>query len=211
VARIAQSGRYMKYFLRTMSDRRFKELLVAELELVGRTYTLEELEENELMIGADVKYTAMNNALKKCYEEKSGTSKSLLYERLKNTIRDAMQDNTNGPPYIKYSSYLSQTLNYSYPYLSALFSQMNGSTLEQYIITQRIEVAKRLLVEQGLGLSEIAWKLGYCSVPHLSNQFKRITGSTPTTYKTMAQHKTSPAGVLCDACKQAWVVSTDNG
>jgi AraC-like DNA-binding protein len=201
----------MKIFLRYISDLRYKELLKEELELIGEKYEISHLEESDLLISPEVKYKLLKNALAKYFGEVLCSAKGLLFIKLKTAVVETLRKHANGPPYIKYSSFLSEKLRHSYPYLSSLFSQMHGSTLEHYIISQRIEVVKRMLVQEGLGLSEIAWKLGYCSVPHLSNQFKKITGSTPTTYKTMAQHRAVPAGVLCTACKQAWVVSMDNG
>lgn len=86
---------------------------------------------------------------------------------------------------INFSDLLSKQLNYSYKYLSNLFSEMHGATIENFIIKQKIERVKELLVYDELNLSEIAWKLNYSSVQHLSNQFKKVTGLTPTFFKNM--------------------------
>jgi AraC-like DNA-binding protein len=86
---------------------------------------------------------------------------------------------------INFSEHISKLLNYDYKYLSNLFSEMHGTTIEHYIIMQKIERVKELLVYNELNLSEIAWKLNYSSVQHLSNQFKKITGLTPTYFKKL--------------------------
>jgi AraC family transcriptional regulator len=84
---------------------------------------------------------------------------------------------------LNWSEALKEHLNYDYNYLSSLFSSVEGITIEQYIIRQKVERAKELLVYDELNLSEIADKLEYSSVAHLSNQFKKVTGFTPTGFK----------------------------
>jgi AraC-like DNA-binding protein len=195
----------MKLFLRFMSDHRFKVLLQAELGSIGESHDIAELEDAQLAIPPDVKYKVMHSALVRYAGEVSNTREGLLLAQIKTTISEALEGNTDGPPYIRYAVYLSDKLHHSYPYLSAIFSHMNGSTLENYIISQRIELVKHMLVDKGLGLSEIVWKLGYCSVAHLSNQFKKITGSTPTGYKRMVQEDAISLGILCEPCKQRWM------
>ncbi len=86
---------------------------------------------------------------------------------------------------INFPELLSKQLNYNYKYLANLFSEMHGTTIENFIIKQKIERVKELLVYNELNLSEIAWKLNYSSVQHLSNQFKKVTGLTPTFFKNM--------------------------
>lgn len=193
-----------------MSDRRFKEKLQTELELIGEPHGIEELEQRELAIPPEVMYNAMNSALIKYFGEVSNTARGLLFSKIKHTVSEALEKNSDGPPHIKYATYLSDKLDHSYHYLSTLFSQMNGTTLENYIIAQRIELVKHMLVEHGLGLSEISWRLGYCSVPHLSNQFKKITGSTPTKYKLMAQEDVISFGIICEPCKQRWMAMLEH-
>lgn len=87
------------------------------------------------------------------------------------------------------SDYLVRQLHHDYSALSNLFSSVEGATIEQYYIAQRIERAKELLVYNELSINEIAWKLGYSSVAHLSTQFKKITGFTPTQFKAMGPRK----------------------
>jgi len=90
---------------------------------------------------------------------------------------------------INFSTYISEKLGVSYQYISSLFSSMEGTTLEKYIINQKIEKVKELLVYDELNLSEISYKLDYSSVQHLSNQFKKVTGFTPSEFKKL---KTKP-------------------
>lgn len=107
--------------------------------------------------------------------------KSKLIEQLKNTIVELVH--YSEPAKIKLSIYLSEKLNHDYSYLSKLFSEVEGITIEHYIIKQKIERVKELLIYDELSLSEIADQLGYSSVAHLSAQFKKVTGLTPTFYK----------------------------
>jgi AraC family transcriptional regulator len=90
------------------------------------------------------------------------------------------------------SDYLSAELHLDYPYLSTLFSSVEGTTIEKYFIAQKIEKAKELLVYGELSLSEIAYRLGYSSVQHLSNQFKKVTGLTPSHFKQVGAAKRKP-------------------
>ena len=92
-------------------------------------------------------------------------------------------------PKTNLSVYLSDKLNYDYPYLSGLFSEVTGVTIEQYTINQKIERVKELLIFDELNLTEISYLLNYSSVSHLSNQFKKVTGLTPSFFKYMKQRK----------------------
>jgi AraC-like DNA-binding protein len=94
-------------------------------------------------------------------------------------------------PEVNFSAFLSEKLSYNYTYLSNLFSETQGSTIEQFIILHKIERVKELIIYNELNLTEIAWKLHYSSVAHLSNQFKKITGLTPSFFKGMANKKRS--------------------
>jgi AraC family transcriptional regulator len=93
---------------------------------------------------------------------------------------------------INYSHYLSEALNLDYHYLSTLFSSIENTTIEKYIILQKIERVKELLVYNELTLSEVAYQMGYSSVQHLSNQFKKITGYTPSHFKQIKENKRQP-------------------
>jgi len=113
--------------------------------------------------------------------------KSMLIEKIKNIVVE-MIHYSDEPPLLNFSTYLSEKLNYDYNYLSNLFSEVKGTTLEHFIISHKIERAKELLIYNELTLTEIAEKLHYSNVAHLSNQFKKVTGLTPTFFKQM-KHK----------------------
>lgn len=113
--------------------------------------------------------------------------KAILIEKIKTIIIEMIHYNEELPA-VNFSHFLSEKLNYEYNYLSNLFSEVKGTTIEHYIISHKIERAKELLVYNELTLTEIAYKLHYSSVAHLSNQFKKVTGLTPSFFKKM-KHK----------------------
>lgn len=108
--------------------------------------------------------------------------KTAIIERIKKSIL-AYLDGMPESGKVKLSAYISEHLKYEYTYLSDLFSSVEGSTIENFFIRQRIEKVKELLVYDQLSLSEISYELGYSSVHHLSAQFKKVTGLTPTHFK----------------------------
>jgi AraC-like DNA-binding protein len=114
--------------------------------------------------------------------------KSILIERIKNVITEMIHD-TDELPKINYSDHISEKLNYDYTYLANIFSEVKGITIQQFIITHKIERAKELIIYDELNLTEIAYKLRYSSVAHLSNQFKKVTGLTPSFFKSLKHKK----------------------
>lgn len=110
--------------------------------------------------------------------------KSILIEKVKNVIIEMIHYSEELPAK-NYSDYISEKLNYDYTYLSNLFSEVKGITIQQYIITHKIEKVKELLLYDELNLTEIAYKLHYSSVAHLSNQFKKATGHSPSFYRQL--------------------------
>lgn len=107
--------------------------------------------------------------------------KSILVQKIKDTINELVF--SDEPPSMKTSAYLAEKLNHSYGYLSNLFSEITYTSIENYIIIQKIEYAKQLIVNDKLSLTEIAYKLNYSSVAHLSAQFKNTTGITPSAFQ----------------------------
>jgi AraC-like DNA-binding protein len=95
-------------------------------------------------------------------------------------------------PETNFSDYLSEKLNHNYTYLSNLFSEVKGITIEHYSIIHKIEKVKELIIYDELNLTEIAYKMNYSSVAHLSNQFKKITGLTPSFFKKLKDKRRSP-------------------
>jgi AraC-like DNA-binding protein len=117
--------------------------------------------------------------------------RSILVEKIKNVIVDMVHHETQ-PPKMKHSVYISEKLGYEYGYLSKVFSGALGICIEQFIIAHRIEKAKELLAYDQLNLSEIAWKLHYCSVQHFSHQFKKVTGYPPSQFKRLKDKRLAP-------------------
>lgn len=113
--------------------------------------------------------------------------KSMLIERIKEVIIEMIH--TNESPTINYSDYISEKLDYDYTYLSGLFSEVRGVTIQQFIIFHKIEKVKELLLYEDLTLTEISYKLNYSSVSHLSSQFKKVTGLTPSYYKQLKEKR----------------------
>ena len=109
--------------------------------------------------------------------------KSLLIERIKNIIIEVIHHDKSKPLKANYSDYIAQQVGKDYSYISGLFSEIEGITIEHYIINQKIERVKELLVYDELTLSQIAMEMDYSSISHLSNQFKKVTGLTPSHFK----------------------------
>jgi AraC-like DNA-binding protein len=114
--------------------------------------------------------------------------KGMLIEKIKTVISE-MIDFSEEQPKTNYSDYISDKLNYDYTYLSNLFSEVKGITIQHYIIVRKIERVKELMLCDDLNLTEISYKLHYSSVAHLSNQFKKVTGFTPSHYKQLRRNQ----------------------
>jgi len=110
--------------------------------------------------------------------------KAVIIEKIKNIIIEMIHYEEEIPK-VNFSDYLAEKLNYNYTYLANLFSETEAITIEQYILLHKIERVKELIVYDELNLTEIAWKMHYSSVAHLSHQFKKITGLTPSYFKSL--------------------------
>jgi AraC-like DNA-binding protein len=178
----------MKLLIKNMVSLRCKMIVKSELEKLGLHFTIVELGEVEIKEKLSVKKTGKLQAvLAKSGLELLEDKKSMLIEKIKNIIVE-MIHYSDEPPTLNFSAYLSEKLHYDYNYISTLFSEVKGTTIEHYIIAHKIERAKELLIYNELTLTEIAYKLHYSSVAHLSNQFKKVTGLTPSFFKNM-KHK----------------------
>jgi len=111
-------------------------------------------------------------------------SRSILIEKIKNCIVQ-MIHYMDDLPKMNYSDYLSEKLNYDYTYMANIFSEVKGITIQQFIIHHKIEKVKELLLYNELSLTEISYKLHYSSVAHLSGQFKKVTGLSPSFFKKL--------------------------
>jgi AraC-like DNA-binding protein len=110
--------------------------------------------------------------------------KNKIIEKIKNAITELIHDRNDNLK-INFSQFISEKLNYDYTYLSNIFSEVEGFTIEKYFISQKIEKVKELLTYDELSISQIADQLGYSSVAYLSNQFKKETGLSPSFYKSL--------------------------
>jgi AraC-like DNA-binding protein len=152
---------------------------------LGEAEILEDLSSEQLRI--------LNIALKKTGLELMDDKRSILVEKIKTLIIE-MIDHSDEQIKLYLSEFLTERLNHNYTYLANLFSEVKGTTIENFYVTQRIEKVKELIVYHELNLTEIADKLHFSSVAHLSNQFKKITGLTPSHFKNL-KHKRSDAPV----------------
>lgn len=116
------------------------------------------------------------------------TKKGILFEKIKDTIFEMIKY-SDGQPVMSNSVYLSARLGYDYTYLANIFSEVSGISIQQYIILSKIEKAKELFLKDNISLSEISYQLHYSSVAHLSGQFKKVTGLSPSCYKLLTQQR----------------------
>lgn len=172
----------MKLILQYMTSPRCRAILLAELEKIGLTYSIAELEKDDITeIGPAQKYAILITVLEKSMVTRAEENHSLLVDRMKDLVNEAIHSEEIHDS--KFSDHISKKLHYNYNYLSNLFSHEHGCTLKHYIIDQKIQRVKELLLNGHHTLSEIAWMLHYSSVAHLSNQFKKVTGCRPSHFK----------------------------
>ena len=157
----------------------------SELEKLGLHHTRVDLGETEIMEDLSAEQRdKLSTSLKNIGLELMDDKKNILVEKIKTIIIELVHFNEDQIK-TNLSDYLAEKLNHNYTYLSNLFSENKGTTIEKYYLSNKIERVKELLVYDELNLSEIAWKLHYSSVAHLSNQFKKMTGLTPSHFKNL--------------------------
>ena len=117
--------------------------------------------------------------------------RAILIEKIKNVIIE-MVHHSDEMIKVNFSDYISEKLNHDYTYLANLFSEVQGTTIEHFIISHKIERIKELIIYDELNITEIAWKMNYSSVAHLSNQFKKVTGLSPSHFKQLKVKRRSP-------------------
>jgi AraC-like DNA-binding protein len=173
-----------------MVSLRCKMVVKEELDRLALRYTTLDLGTVELSeeITEDQREQLKKNLLRSGLELLDD-KKSILIEKIKNVIIEMIHYADELPAH-NYSTYISNKLDYDYTYLANIFSEVQGITIQQYIILHKIEKVKELLLYDELNLTEIAYKLHYSSVAHLSNQFKKVTGLTPSFFKGMKQKRT---------------------
>lgn len=168
-----------------MVSLRCKMLVKEELKKLGLKYVVVDLGVVEILEDITIQQREQFKAnLLKSGLELLDDKKSILIEKIKNVITE-MIHYSEELPQVNYSDYISEKLGYDYTYLANTFSEVKGITIQQFIIIHKIERIKELLIYNELSLTEISYKLHYSSVAHLSNQFKKITGLTPSFYKQL--------------------------
>jgi len=179
----------MKLYIKYMVSLRCKLMVQEELRKLGLKYVLVDLGVVEILEEiSDFQREQLKVNLLKSGLELMDDKKSILIEKIKNVIVE-MIHYADELPQENFSDYISKQLGYDYTYLANTFSEVKGITIQQFIIIHKIERVKELLLYDELNLTEISYKLNYSSVAHLSNQFKKVTGLSPSFYKKLKQKR----------------------
>ena len=166
-----------------MVSNRCKIAVKEALKKLGLHYILVDLGEIDIMEDISSEQREQLNAeLLELGLELMDDKRAILIERIKNVIVE-MVHHSDEIIKVNFSDYLSEKLNHDYTYLSNIFSEVQGTTIAQFLILHKIERIKELIIYDEMSISEIAWKMNYSSVAHLSNQFKKVTGLSPTHFK----------------------------
>ena len=176
---------YIKY----MVSLRCKMMVKEELKKLGIHFVVVDLGVVEILEDINpLQFEELKNNLALSGLELLDDKKAILIQKIQNVIVE-MVHYTDEIPKVNYSDYISEKLNYDYTYLSNIFSEVKGITIQQYIINHKIERAKELILYGELNLTEISFKLNYSSVAHLSNQFKKVTGLSPSYFKQLKEKR----------------------
>jgi AraC-like DNA-binding protein len=175
-----------------MVSNRCKIAVKEELKKLGLHFIVVDLGEVEVMENlSEEQLKALKAGLLLSGLELMDDKRAVLIEKIKNVITE-MIHHTDEQPKMNYSDFISEKLKYDYTYLSNIFTEVKGITIQQFIIIHKIERVKELLLYDELNLTEISYKLHYSSVAHLSNQFKKVTGLSPSHFKQLKDKKRSP-------------------
>ena len=179
----------MKLYIKYDINLACKVILQEHLERLGLEYELKELGEVEILtpLTPDVQ-KELDEGLERYGIRIVSNHKNTLIEKTKDIIIEMIYEKEKLPN-TNISTYLADRLNHSYGYISNLFSEVTYSSIENFIIIQKIERAKQLVIEGELTLTEISYQLNYSSVAHLSNQFKKTTGLTPTSFQRIIKKR----------------------
>ncbi|ASS50949.1 MAG: AraC family transcriptional regulator [Candidatus Fluviicola riflensis] len=179
----------MKLYIKYMASLRCKLVVKEVLNKLGLHSVVVELGTVEIMEElTQEQWLELKNELAAVGLELLDDKRTILIERIKAVVIELVHY-TDELPHINYSDYISAKLNYDYTYLANVFSEVKGTTIQQYIINLKIERVKELLLYDELNLTQIADLLNYSSVAHLSNQFKKITGLSPSFYKQLKERR----------------------
>jgi len=179
----------MKLFIQNMVSLRCKMMVKSELDNLNLDYRSIEL--GEVMLKqpiSEAERFLLKEALHKSKLELMDDTKAMLIEKIINIIVE-MVHYTDELPQVNFSEFLSEKLEQDYHKLAEVFSKTKGITIERFIILHKVERIKELIIYNELNLTEISYKLHYSSVAHLSNQFKQVTGLTPTFFKNLAKRR----------------------
>ena len=175
-----------------MVSTRCKMMVKEELKKMGLHFIVVDLGEVEIMEDlTNEQQSELKMALLSSGLELMDDKRAVLIEKIKNVIIE-MIHYADELPIKNYSNHISEKLNHDYTYLSNIFSEVKGITIQQFIIVHKIERIKELIIYDEMNITEIAWKMNYSSVAHLSTQFKKITGLTPSHFKQMKDRRRSP-------------------
>jgi len=172
-----------------MVSNRCKMVVKEELNKLGLLYIIVNMGVVDIMddISPELR-EQIRAALHQSGLELMDDKKSVLIEKIKNVIIEMVHYDTELPK-VNFSDFLSEKLKYDYTYMANMFSEVQGITIEKFIIAHKIERVKELIIYDECNLTEIAWKMQYSSVAHLSNQFKKVTGLTPSHFKNMKDQR----------------------
>ncbi|SDX44218.1 helix-turn-helix domain-containing protein [Flavobacterium degerlachei] len=175
-----------------MVSNRCKMAVKEELKKLGLHFIVVDLGEVDVMenITLDQRQELKAGLLNSGFELMDD-KKSMLIEKIKNVIIE-MVHHSDEVIKVNFSIHLSEKLNHDYTYLSNLFSEVQGTTIERFIISHKTERVKELIIYGEHNITEIAWKMGYSSVAHLSSQFKKVTGLSPSHFKNMKDKRRCP-------------------
>jgi AraC-like DNA-binding protein len=175
-----------------MVSNRCKMMVKEELKKLSLHFIVVDLGEVEIMEElSDSQRNELKTGLFRSGLELMDDKKAMLIEKIKNVIIEIVHY-ADEMPKENYSEYISEKLNYDYTYLANIFSEVKGITIQQFIINHKIEKVKELLLYDELNLTEIAFKLHYSSVAHLSNQFKKVTGLSPSHFLQLKDKRRRP-------------------
>ncbi len=177
-----------------MVSNRCKLAVKEALRGLGLHFIVVDLGEVEIMENISIEQREeLKSALHSSGLELMDDKRAVLIEKIKNAIIEMVHHaNENEIVKTNFSDYLSKKLNHDYTYLANLFSEVQGTSIEQFIISHKIERVKELIIYDELSITEIAWKMNYSSVAHLSNQFKKMTGLSPLHFKQLKNKRRSP-------------------
>jgi len=181
-----------------MVSNRCKIAVKEELNKLGLHFIIVDLGEIDIMENITAEQREkLKNGLLASGLELMDDKKAVLIEKIKNVIIE-MVHYTDELPKVNYSDYISEKLNHDYTYLSNIFSAVKGITIQQFIIVHKIERVKELLLYNELNLTEISYKMHYSSVAHLSNQFKKVTGFSPSHFQRLKEKRRTPIEEIGD-------------